>query len=70
MIGTIKWFDNEKGYGFISSEKGDIFVHYSNIKPNGSFKSLRAEQRVVFNIEKTNEKLKAVDVEPVDEFIF
>ena len=49
--GTVKWFNAEKGYGFISREGGDkdIFVHYSNISGNG-YKTLEEGQRVEFDV--------------------
>ena len=50
MTGTVKWFNSEKGYGFITSEEGlDIFVHYSAIKAEG-FKSLDEGQEVEFEV--------------------
>ena len=48
--GTVKWFNNQKGYGFISDEQGnDIFVHLSGIKSDG-FKSLEEGQAVEFDV--------------------
>lgn len=49
--GTVKWFNAEKGYGFIAPEDGsaDLFVHYSSIEGNG-FKSLEENQRVEFEV--------------------
>jgi CspA family cold shock protein len=48
--GTVKWFNPEKGYGFIRQEDGeDVFVHYSSISGDG-FKSLEEGQRVEFEI--------------------
>lgn len=48
--GTVKWFNNQKGYGFISDENGkDIFVHYSGIAMEG-FKSLEDGQAVQFDV--------------------
>lgn len=48
--GTVKWFNNTKGYGFIQQEEGeDIFVHYSDIKDEG-YKSLNEGQRVEFEV--------------------
>ncbi len=50
MKGTVKWFNNQKGYGFISDEQGnDIFVHFSGIKSDG-FKSLEEGQAVEFDV--------------------
>ena len=52
MNGTVKWFNNEKGFGFISVEGGDdVFVHFSAIQTDG-FKSLEEGQKVNFNIVK------------------
>lgn len=48
--GTVKWFNNQKGYGFISDENGnDVFVHFSGIASEG-FKSLEEGQKVEFEI--------------------
>ncbi|AQS57796.1 cold-shock protein [Desulforamulus ferrireducens] len=48
--GTVKWFNAEKGYGFIETEEGnDVFVHFSAITGDG-FKSLDEGQRVQFNV--------------------
>ena len=50
--GIVKWFNNEKGFGFISVESGDdVFVHFSAIQ-SGGFKSLEEGQQVSFNIVK------------------
>ncbi|UOE21517.1 cold-shock protein [Thermobifida halotolerans] len=49
--GTVKWFNGEKGFGFISQDAGgpDVFVHYSNIDSAG-FRNLEDNQRVEFNV--------------------
>lgn len=50
MKGTVKWFNNQKGYGFISDESGnDVFVHYSGLSMDG-FKSLEEGQEVEFDV--------------------
>ena len=52
--GTVKWFSNKKGYGFIEQEEGgDIFVHFSSIEMPG-FKSLAQGDQVTFEIEETD----------------
>ncbi len=60
--GTVKWFDNQKGYGFIEQEEGDdVFVHHSAINATG-FKSLSEGDKVTFDIEKGNKGPSAVNV--------
>ncbi|UCD35574.1 MAG: cold-shock protein [Nitrospiraceae bacterium] len=60
--GTVKWFNESKGFGFISSESGDdVFVHYSSIVGNG-FKSLNEGDAVSFDVEEGQKGLKAVNV--------
>lgn len=51
MTGSVKWFQNSKGYGFISRDDGekDVFVHYSAIKADG-YKELKEGDRVTFDI--------------------
>ena len=62
VIGTVKWFNGSKGYGFISREGGpDVFVHFSAIKGDG-FKNLQEGQKVEFTIEKGPKGLQAADV--------
>jgi CspA family cold shock protein len=63
--GTVKWFNNKRGWGFIVKEDGeDIFVHYSAIKGDG-FRSLAEGQRVQFEIEQGEKGPAAANVEPV-----
>ena len=60
--GTVKWFSNEKGFGFIEREEGeDVFVHFSQIKQDG-YKSLEQGQRVNFEITEGPKGLQASDV--------
>ena len=60
--GTVKWFNDAKGYGFIARETGDdVFVHYSAIEGDG-FRSLREEQQVEFSVEQGSKGLQAVRV--------
>ncbi|AFS78938.1 major cold shock protein CspA [Gottschalkia acidurici 9a] len=52
MTGTVKWFNADKGYGFITTENGeDVFAHFSQIQTDG-FKTLNEGDRVSFNVEK------------------
>jgi len=66
--GTVKWFDNKKGYGFIQREEGeDVFVHYRDIRGDG-YRTLAEGQLVEFSIEKRDRGLAAQDVDlDVDE---
>jgi CspA family cold shock protein len=60
--GKVKWFNESKGYGFITTEKdGDVFVHYSNIQGNG-FKTLTEGEAVSFDIEQGPKGPKAINV--------
>ena len=67
MKGNVKWFNNDKGYGFIEYVDGeDIFVHYSAIKHNG-YKTLVEGQLVEFDLIQTEKGLQAVNVTSVVE---
>ena len=60
--GTVKWFSDKKGYGFIEQENGpDVFVHHTNINSQG-FRSLREGERVTFEIEQGQKGPTAVNV--------
>ena len=62
VTGTVKWFNNTKGYGFLSQEGGaDVFVHYTAIKGEG-YRSLEEGQAVEFSIEKGPKGLQAAEV--------
>lgn len=64
--GTVKWFNSEKGFGFITNDDGsdDVFVHFSSIQSDG-YKSLNEGDKVTFDTEqdpKNSRKLRAVNV--------
>jgi CspA family cold shock protein len=60
--GTVKWFNESKGFGFITKEDGeDIFVHHTSIT-GGGFRSLSEGQSVTFDVEKGPKGLRAVNV--------
>lgn len=62
MTGTVKWFDADKGYGFITSEEGkDIFVHFSAIQTDG-FKTLAEGDKVEFNVTNSDRGPQAANV--------
>jgi CspA family cold shock protein len=64
-IGTVKWFNDALGYGFIAREAGDdVFVHHTAILGSG-FKSLREDQQVEFSVEQGPKGLQAKDVTPL-----
>ncbi|HJR81521.1 MAG TPA: cold-shock protein [Anaerolineales bacterium] len=62
IIGTVKWFNGDKGYGFISREGGaDVFVHFSAIQSDG-FRNLQEGQKVEFTVEKGPKGPQATNV--------
>ena len=64
--GTVKWFNEEKGYGFIEQDGGggDVFVHYKQIQGSG-FKSLEENQKVEFEVEQGQKGPQAVNVRTI-----
>ena len=63
--GRVKWFNEQKGFGFISREDGDdVFVHYSEIVVDG-FKTLSENQEVTFDIKEGPKGLQATNVKPL-----
>ncbi|MGS2722176.1 cold shock domain-containing protein CspD [Porticoccus sp. GXU_MW_L64] len=67
-VGTVKWFNNAKGYGFILPEEGegDIFAHYSAIEMDG-YKTLKAGQRVSFDVTEGSKGLHAANIRSADD---
>lgn len=64
--GTVKWFNNDKGFGFIEREKGgDVFVHFKSITADG-YKSLSEGQRVEFSVTQGQKGLQAEEVKVID----
>lgn len=68
--GTVKWFNNTKGWGFISPDDGkdDVFVHYSAILEEG-YKKLREKQRVQYTVKTRNNRLYAIEVTPLSKLL-
>jgi CspA family cold shock protein len=65
LEGTVKWFDERKGYGFITGEDGnDVFVHYSAIQEPG-FKTLNEGQRVKYEVVEGPRGQQAANVQPL-----
>jgi CspA family cold shock protein len=65
--GNVKWFDNQKGYGFIAGDDGkDVFVHFSAVRAKG-FRTLDEGQRVDFTVTQGKKGLQAEDVEVISE---
>lgn len=65
VVGTVKWFNGAKGYGFLAREGGpDVFVHYSAIQGDG-FRNLEEGQKVEFTVEQGPKGLQAAEVRVV-----
>jgi CspA family cold shock protein len=61
--GTVKWFNEQKGFGFITNDNGgdDIFVHFSGIESNG-FKTLKEGQKVTYDVTRGEKGMQATNV--------
>ncbi|WP_375002602.1 cold-shock protein [Aeromicrobium sp. CTD01-1L150] len=64
--GTVKWFNAEKGFGFIAPDDGgdDVFAHYSSIQSSG-YRSLDENQKVEFDVEQGQKGLQATNITPL-----
>jgi CspA family cold shock protein len=64
--GTVKWFNDAKGFGFITPDDGgeDVFAHFSEVKAEG-FKSLTEKQKVSFEIREGQKGLQAANIQPL-----
>lgn len=65
--GVVKWFDNKKGYGFISGSEGkDVFVHHSQVKEKSHNKDLHEGESVMFDIIEKEKGLQAINVQKME----
>lgn len=64
--GTVKWFNDAKGFGFITPDDGsaDLFVHFSEVKVEG-FKSLKEKQKVSFEVKEGRKGMQASNIQPL-----
>ena len=64
--GTVKWFNADKGFGFIAPDDGgeDVFAHYTAIQANG-YRSLNENQKVEFDVEQGQKGLQAANIRPI-----
>ena len=67
QTGTVKWFNDGKGFGFITPENGgkDLFAHFSEIRNTGGFRSLQENQRVEFEVKDGPKGLQAANIRPL-----
>jgi cold shock protein len=67
QTGVVKWFNDGKGFGFISPEGGgqDLFAHFSEIRSNGGFRTLQENQRVEFEVKQGPKGLQAANIRPL-----
>jgi CspA family cold shock protein len=67
QTGTVKWFDDAKGYGFITPDQGgkDLFAHFSEIRNEGGFRSLKENQKVEFEIKQGQKGPQAANIKPI-----
>jgi cold shock protein len=64
LTGVVKWFDNERGYGFISTNEGnDVFIHHSQIKEKGNDKDMHEGEEVSFDIVQNEKGSSAINVQ-------
>lgn len=64
ITGTVKWFDSERGYGFISCNQGnDVFVHHSSVKEKGHDKDLHEGENVTFDVQNSEKGPVAINVQ-------
>jgi CspA family cold shock protein len=65
--GNVKWFDNERGYGFISANEGnDVFLHHSQVKEKGNNKDIHEGEALTFDIVEGKKGPSATNVQKVD----
>ena len=67
QTGIVKWFDDGKGYGFITPEQGgkDLFAHFSEIRSEGGFRSLKENQKVEFEVKQGQKGPQASNIRPL-----